>query len=186
MQQIWKVLSNGKIFIKIFLFFVSKTFIFDPTNSNEMNLGNILSGIPFSDKAIGMGSTKVWFVHLIFVELRHKTFKEPQRTCLNSSKAVQLGPRQSCWLCWRPVRGLHIITRTWRPDPDPHTMRIRCSRNGWNLAVFCFLEVGKLAKKLVRQILLRMCLFGNSWGLLCIVFQIRHSLKFNQEISQKN
>ena len=107
-------------FIKIFLFFVSKTFIFDPTNSNEMNLGNILSGIPFSDKAIGMGSTKVWFVHWIFVELRHKTFKEPQRTCLNSSKAVQLGPRQSCWLCWRPVRGLHIITRTWRPDPDPH------------------------------------------------------------------
>ena len=118
MQQIWKVLSNGKIFIKIFLFFVSKIFIFDPTNSNEMNLGNILSGMPFSDKAIGMGSTKVWFIHLIFVELGHKTFKEPQRTCLNSSKAVRLGPRQSCWLCWWPSKrsayyNQNLETRSW-------------------------------------------------------------------------
>lgn len=87
MQQIWKVLSNGIIFtINIPNgFFV---FNFAPTSSDEMNFGNILSGMPFSDKAIGMGSTQVWFIHFIIVEFGHKTFKEPQRTDLNSSKAV--------------------------------------------------------------------------------------------------
>ena len=54
-----KFYQMGIFSSKYSFFFASKIFNFDPTNSGEMNLGNILSEMPFSDKAIGMGSTKV-------------------------------------------------------------------------------------------------------------------------------